>query len=95
MRQQLSRKYDLKKRLVEGCKGNILKFKHLGEKPNVSETTAEQHTATITAAKPFDDNSDEELQRLVDFAAEGEEINDVSFEQFTAGISPKQHLGKI
>ena len=89
IKQHISRKYNIKRRYSEGCVGKILKFKQLLEKPNVSETTAEQHTATITAAKPFDDNSDEELHRLVNLALEGDETNDVSFQQCSARISPQ------
>ena len=89
LKQQLSRKYNLKKRLAEGCTGKILRFKNLVEKTNVSETTAEQNTTAITAAKPFDDNSVEEMQRIVDIAEDEEEFCEVGFEQFRAGISPQ------
>ena len=61
----MSMKHKINRRYAEGCTGRKLKFKQLLEKPNAPETTAEQHTTTITNAKQFDDNSDEELHRIL------------------------------
>ena len=85
----------LKKKFLGDCKGTLLKFKNLGEQPNVSETTTENNcTTSITTSEPFDANSAEEMQRILDNMDKEEEIYDINFQQCSLGVSSQSEFTK-
>ena len=87
LRQITSRKYNLKKRYLGECKGTLLKLKNLNESPIISEATVEHCTASISPSQQFGENSNEELDRLLNGMDEQEEIYDIDFQQNIVGIS--------
>ena len=89
LKQKLSRKHKLNKRLLLECKGKLLKFKDLKEKPNVSKTEVATASASISSSKPFNENSDEELNRLLEeMDTSGNDDNsDFELQNYTVGIS--------
>ena len=89
LKQTLSRKHKIKKHFLLECKGKYLKFKDLNDKPNVSKAEVETATASISSSKPFDENSDEELNRLLEsmYATENNDNSDFELQNYTVNIS--------
>ena len=89
LKQTLSRKHKIKKRFLLKCKGKYLKFKDLNDKTNVSKADVDIASASVSSSKPFDENSVEELNRLLEEmdAAVNNDNSDFELQNYTVNIS--------
>ena len=93
-RHLISRKHNLKKKFLDDCKGTMLKFKNLSEMPTVSETTVEYCTTSISPSQQFNENSIDEIDRILYDMTVEKEICDVNYQQNVVGISTQSTFTK-
>ena len=83
-RQMLSKKYKLKNKRFDECKGTKLKFKDMEETATTPAPTVENLTTSITPSRPVEDAVDHYISMMGE--EEENSGSDVNFQQNVVGI---------